>query len=200
MLQVVDGAETRRRMPRLLLGLVMCGTGVALMVAADLGLSPWDVLHQGGSKHTGIPIGTVGILVGVAVLLCWIPLGERPGVGTICNVIVIGGTIDLVLLALPDDLPLGRDPDDAPGHVPVRARVRPLHRRSPRRRAPGRADDEPGGAGLLRAGGAHRARDRGARDRLRPRRDDRRGTMLFAVTIGPNVHYFLERWDLGGGP
>lgn len=79
---------------------MLCGLGIAVMVAADLGLGPWDVLHQGIERLTGIPIGTVGILVGIAVLSLWFPLRERPGVGTVLNVLIIGITIDLVLLAL----------------------------------------------------------------------------------------------------
>lgn len=86
-------------------GLVLCGLGIAFMVAADLGLGPWDVLHQGVSRNTGIPIGTVGIIVGIVVLLGWIPLRERIGIGTALNVVIIGVTIDLTLLVL--DTPEG---------------------------------------------------------------------------------------------
>ncbi len=93
-------AELRRRLPRLLLGLVLCGWGIAVMVAADLGLGPWDVLHQGLSRRTGIPIGTMGILVGLVVLGLWFPLRERPGLGTVLNVLVIGVVIDVSLLVL----------------------------------------------------------------------------------------------------
>lgn len=88
------------RLRRLVLGLVLYGLGIAFMVAADLGLGPWDVLHQGVSRNTGIPIGTVGILVGIVVLFGWIPLRERIGIGTALNVVVIGVTIDLTLLFL----------------------------------------------------------------------------------------------------
>lgn len=101
LLIVPSRAEVRRRLPRLLLGLVLCGLGIAAMVRAELGLGPWDVLHQGLSRLSGIPIGTVGILVGLVVLLGWLPLRERLGLGTVLNVIVIGATIDLVLLVLP---------------------------------------------------------------------------------------------------
>lgn len=96
------------RLRRLVLGLVLCGLGIAFMVAADLGLGPWDVLHQGVSRNTGIPIGTVGIIVGLVVLLGWIPLRERIGIGTVLNVIVIGVVIDLTLLGLdtPDAMTL----------------------------------------------------------------------------------------------
>lgn len=88
------------RLVRLLVGLVLCGLGIAVMVAADLGLGPWDVLHQGISRLSGIPIGRVGIYVGVVVLLGWLALPERPGVGTVLNVLVIGLVIDAVLLVL----------------------------------------------------------------------------------------------------
>jgi uncharacterized membrane protein YczE len=92
--------ELRRRVPRLLFGLVLCGLGIASMVAGDLGLGPWDVLHQGIAERTGIPIGTVTIGVGALVMLLWLPLRERPGLGTIANVVLIGVVIDLTLLWL----------------------------------------------------------------------------------------------------
>lgn len=99
-LLIPPATEVRRRLPRLLFGLVLCGLGIAVMVAADLGLGPWDVLHQGISRLSGIPIGTVGILVGIVVLLGWLPLRERMGLGTILNVVVIGIVIDVTLLWL----------------------------------------------------------------------------------------------------
>ncbi len=92
------------RLARLMFGLVLFGIGLALMVVADLGLSPWDVLHQGISLHTGIPIGTVVIITGFLVLLLWIPLKERIGIGTIANAIVIGLVLDGMLLILPETL------------------------------------------------------------------------------------------------
>lgn len=85
-------------MPRLLGGLTMCGVGVAMLIRADLGLGPWDVLHQGIAITTGISIGLASILVGFVVLLLWFPLRERPGLGTITNIIVIGLVIDATLL------------------------------------------------------------------------------------------------------
>lgn len=99
-------AELHRRIPRLLLGLVICGWGIALLVTADLGLGPWDVLHQGLADRTGISIGRVTILVGFVVLLAWLPLRERPGLGTVCNVLLIGLVLDgaLGVLETPDSL------------------------------------------------------------------------------------------------
>jgi len=72
-----------------------------MLVIARLGLDPWDVLNQGLARHTGIPIGTWAILVGVGVLVLWIPLRQRPGVGTLANVALIGSTMDLVLWLAP---------------------------------------------------------------------------------------------------
>lgn len=92
--------DARRRVPRLVAGLALCGLGIAFMVAADLGLAPWSVLDQGISDRTGIPIGTVSIIVGAVVLLAWLPLRERPGLGTLLNVLLIGLTIDAALLVL----------------------------------------------------------------------------------------------------
>ncbi|WP_264069914.1 YczE/YyaS/YitT family protein [Mycolicibacterium komossense] len=74
---------------------------MALMVRAGLGLDPWDVFHQGLSRHTGMTIGVASAVVGVAVLLAWIPLRNRPGIGTIANVIVIAVTVDASLAVLP---------------------------------------------------------------------------------------------------
>jgi len=84
-------------MPRLLAGLVVMGVGTALMVLARLGLGPWDVLHQGISRHTGIAIGTVNIAVGAIVLVAWIPLRQPLGFGTLFNVVLIGLVVDVVL-------------------------------------------------------------------------------------------------------
>lgn len=92
----------RARLPRVLGAFVVIGVGIALMVRAELGLGPWDILHQGIAERTGLPFGTVGILVGLAVMLLWIPLGVRIGIGTVTNVVTIGLTIDLALALLPD--------------------------------------------------------------------------------------------------
>ncbi len=79
---------------------------MALMVRADLGLNPGDVLHEGISKRTGLSFGLVALLTGVVVLLAWIPIRQRPGFGTLCNVVLIGPTADLALawIEAPDHL------------------------------------------------------------------------------------------------
>lgn len=100
MLPLPARSELRRRLPRLLGGLFLFGFGTALMVVADLGLGPWDVFHQGISVHTSIPIGSVVIITGIAVLVLWIPLRERIGIGTLLNAVLIGVVMDLTLLWL----------------------------------------------------------------------------------------------------
>ncbi len=99
-------AELWPRLARLMVGLVLFGFGLALMVIAELGLSPWDVFHQGISERTGIPIGTVVIITGLLLLVTWIPLREKIGIGTIANAIVIGVVLDLALLVLPESIDL----------------------------------------------------------------------------------------------
>jgi uncharacterized membrane protein YczE len=89
-----------RRLFNLYLGLVLFGVSCAMIVASGLGLGPWDVFHQGLSEQVGISLGWVVIGVGLAVLLLWIPLRQRPGLGTISNAIVIGLVIDATLTFL----------------------------------------------------------------------------------------------------
>ncbi len=92
---------TAIRSALLLAGLTGYGVSMALFVRAGLGLDPWDVFHQGLAKHTGLTIGGATALVGVVVLLGWIPLRNRPGVGTVANVIVISITVDAALAVMP---------------------------------------------------------------------------------------------------
>ncbi|MER5602674.1 hypothetical protein [Streptomyces sp. NPDC002265] len=90
-----------RRLIQLYAGLVLYGASSALLVRADLGLEPWNVLHQGLAERTGLTIGVVSIVVGAAVLLLWIPLRQRPGLGTVSNVFVVGLAMDGTLTLLP---------------------------------------------------------------------------------------------------
>lgn len=95
------------RASALLIGLCCYGLSMAMMVRAGLGLDPWDVFHQGLSLHTPMTIGMASAAVGVVVLLAWIPLRNRPGIGTVANVIVIAVTVDagLAILSAPQSLP-----------------------------------------------------------------------------------------------
>ena len=186
-----------RRITRLIVGLLLCGTGIALMIDADLGLAPWDVLHQGIAKHTSLGIGTVAIIVGFVVLLLWLPLKERYGLGTLCNVILIGLTINVLLDVLPEHPPMG---------VRVAFLIVGTFMFGPGsgfyigvRLGPGPRD------GLMTALAARGYSVRvvrtvievtvlvigfalGGRVGL--------GTLLFAFSIGPNVHFWLDRLAL----
>lgn len=102
MLSTTDRRELGRRVARCLAGVALFGIGIAFTVRADLGLAPWDVLHQGLSELTGVPMGTVAIGVGLLVLLLWVPLRQRVGLGTILNVLVVGLVLDGMLLVLPE--------------------------------------------------------------------------------------------------
>ncbi len=95
------------RLPALIVGLVAFGAGIALMVEAGLGLGPWEALHQGIARHAGLEIGTVSVLLGIPILALWWPLGERPGIGTLLNVALIGASTNAVIALMPTP------PDDA---------------------------------------------------------------------------------------
>ncbi|MFD0851917.1 YitT family protein, partial [Actinomadura adrarensis] len=91
-----------RRLVQLYAGLALYGLGIALQVESTLGNDPWDVLHEGLSVRIGLSIGTWIIITGALVMLAWIPLRQRPGLGTISNVILIGVFADLFLWLLPE--------------------------------------------------------------------------------------------------
>jgi uncharacterized membrane protein YczE len=95
------GASLPARMRNLFIGLALFGISVGLMVRANLGLASWDVLHQGLARQTGLPLGWIVNLVGAAVLLLWWPLRQRPGVGTVANVIVVGVVADATIAVVP---------------------------------------------------------------------------------------------------
>ncbi|MFE9577769.1 YitT family protein [Nocardia sp. NPDC006044] len=90
-----------RRLVALYVGLWFYGFSMAVMVRAGLGLDPWDVFHQGVARHVPLSFGTVTALTGIAVLLAWIPLRQRPGLGTVSNVVVIAVAVDAGLWLLP---------------------------------------------------------------------------------------------------
>jgi uncharacterized membrane protein YczE len=91
-----------RRLAQLYAGLALYGASSALLVRAGLGLEPWNVLHQGIAELSDLTIGVVSIIVGAAVLLLWIPLRQRPGLGTVSNVFVVGLAMDGTLALLPE--------------------------------------------------------------------------------------------------
>jgi len=89
------------RLTRLYLGLAAYGVSMALMIESHLGNMPWDVFHQGLARRTGLSIGVISIIVGAIVLLLWIPLRQRPGLGTLSNVVCIGVAVDGALYLIP---------------------------------------------------------------------------------------------------
>ena len=91
-----------RRVTMLALGLTLFGVSVAMLVLADLGLASWDVFHQGVAKQTGLSQGMATICTSLSVLLLWIPLRQKPGIGTLANAFVVGLVVDAVLALTPD--------------------------------------------------------------------------------------------------
>jgi uncharacterized membrane protein YczE len=192
-----SAADLRHRAPRLLLGLVLCGIGIGAMVRADLGLAPWDVLHQGVAQRTGLQQGQVTILTSFAVLLLWVPLRERPGLGTVMNAVVIGLVVDLTMAVL-----------DTPPGMPGRVALLLV----------GVFLFGPGSGLYIGAGLGPGPRDGLMTALARRGRSVRSvrtaielsvlgigvllggtvgvGTILFALSVGPNVQVFLSRWSL----
>jgi uncharacterized membrane protein YczE len=194
MLPLPSRSELRRRLPRLLAGLVLFGVAIACMVRADLGLPPWDVLHQGVSERTGLAMGTSAIIVGVAVLLLWIPLRERVGIGTLANAVIVGLVIDATMAVV-----------ETPASMAARIGLLVF----------GIVLFGPGSGLYIGAGLGPGPRD-GLMTALARRGRSVRvvrtgielavlaigvalggsvgiGTVAFAVTVGPNVHFFLDR-------
>ncbi len=97
-----------RRLPQLLVGLLLYGASLAMMVRGALGLAPWDVLHSGFIRHVPMTIGQAVVLLSFVVLLLWIPLREKPGIGTVANAVLVGLAADatLAVLAEPDSVVL----------------------------------------------------------------------------------------------
>ena len=94
-------AVSFQRWCKLLIGLVCYGVGISFMKQSQLGMSPWEVLNDGLSKISGVQIGTVSIFIGILVLLLWIPIREKPGIGTILNIIIVGTVTNLTLPIIP---------------------------------------------------------------------------------------------------
>lgn len=95
-----------RRITQLLVGLFLYGFGIALMVRGAIGVAPWDVLTQGIALQTGWSFGLITNVVGVLVLLLWIPIRQKPGIGTVLNVLLVGPSAQVGLWIIPeiDDL------------------------------------------------------------------------------------------------
>ena len=97
----ITGPRLPRRLVQLITGLALFGYGSGLIIQADLGASPWDVLHQGLSLQLGLSVGLWTIIVSFVVLLGWLPLRERYGLGTLLNAIIVGLMIDVAIATVP---------------------------------------------------------------------------------------------------
>ncbi|GGU49089.1 membrane protein [Streptomyces albospinus] len=191
-----------RRLVQLYLGLTLYGVSMGLMVRAGLGLDPWSVLNQGISRHTGLSIGTVTIVSGALILLLWIPLRQRPGLGTVSNVVILGLVMDGTLALLPEvHAPAARIPllacavllNGTATGLYISARFGPgprdglmtgLHRRTGRPVRLVRTCIE---VTVLAVGFAL-----GGSIGV--------GTVLYALAIGPMAQFFLRRFAIKGLP
>lgn len=194
-------AEVVKRLPQLLIGLVILGAAFGLTVRAGLGPDPWNVLHQGVSRHTGISIGKISILVAVVVLLGWIPLRQRLGIGTVLNAVVLGLVEDLTLSALPHHpdrllqwllLVVGTALAGLGVAMYVGARLGPGPRDGIMTGVAERGPSIRLVRTLIELGALAVGFLLGGTVGV--------GTVLFAVTIGPNVQFWLRHLDLGYPP
>jgi uncharacterized membrane protein YczE len=197
MFLAISRFRLRRRLIQLVLGLVLFGVGIGLMLDSDLGLPPWDVLHQGLAERIGGTVGLWSIVVSIVVLLLWFPLREPFGLGTLLNFAIIGVAIDLTAALVPDPgatwvrwaLLLGGiyligvssgmyiGANLGPG--PRDGLMTGISKRGPSIRLTRFALEAIVlGVGWL-LGGTFGL-----------------GTVIFAIAIGPIVHYYLPRWTI----
>lgn len=105
-MNALRGRRLPRRSTQLLVGLFLYGIGIAFMVRGQIGAAPWDVLSQGITRHVPLSFGVVTILISVVVLLLWIPLRQKLGIGTVLNALLVGPAADVGLWLIPADQPL----------------------------------------------------------------------------------------------
>ncbi|MDQ2748389.1 MAG: hypothetical protein M3Y44_02460 [Actinomycetota bacterium] len=186
-----------RRLAALDVGLILFGLSIALMVRAELGLASWDVLHQGIAQRTGLRFGVVVIAVAAVVMLLWLPLRQRPGFGTLSNVVVVGLAADVALDLLPSAHGLAARIALLVGGVLVNAVATGLYIGAGL--GPGPRD------GLMIGLAARGYSIRIARSAIELTvlvlgwllgGSVGVGTVLYAVSIGPLVHYLLPRLTL----
>jgi len=101
----LQAGQLGRRLPQLLIGLVVFGLSIALMVRSNVGAAPWDVFHTGVANYVPLSIGQVTIAASFLILFLWLALGERLGVGTIGNALLVGASADVFLALI--DTPTG---------------------------------------------------------------------------------------------
>ena len=197
----VAGERLPRRITQLVAGLVLFGFGVGLMLQSGLGVPPWDVLHQGLARQFGLTVGVWSIIVSAMVLLLWLPLRQAYGLGTLLNAVIIGVVIDLTGVALAEAASTSLAWVMLIGGVVLIGIASGLYIG---------ANLGPGPRDGLMTGIAKR----GPSIRLTRAVIEITvlilgwflggtfgiGTIVFALAIGPLVHYFLPRWDISPHP
>lgn len=197
----IGGERLLRRLVQLVIGLILFGVGIGLLLQSGLGVPPWDVLHQGLSRRLGLTVGLWSIMVSVAVLVLWRPLGERYGVGTLLNAVIIGLVLDATTLVVPEattgiaawvmllggvlliGIASGLYIGANLGPGPRDGLMTGIAKKGPSIRAT-RAVLEIGALTLgWILGGTFGI-----------------GTIVFALAIGPLVQFFLPRWDISPHP
>jgi len=198
---VLDAPDLGARLVQLLIGLVLVGLALALVVEADLGLDPWNVFHQGVSERIDIGLGWVVILASVVILLLWIPLRQRPGIGTILNALLVGLSIEVGIAVLPTPSAIG--PRVVYFAVGVLVNGVAIGMYIGAGLGPGPRD------GLMTGLAARGHSVRVVRTAIELTAlvvgfalggSVGIGTVLFAVTVGPIVHVTLPRFDRGPAP
>ena len=197
----VTGERLPRRIIQLIIGLVLFGIGIGLMLQSDLGVPPWDVLHQGLARRFGLTVGLWSIIVSVVVLLLWLPLRQPYGLGTLLNAIIIGVIIDLTAAVIPNAGDTGVAWAMLLGGVVLIGIASGLYIGA--NLGPGPRDGLM--TGIARRGPSIRLTRAvieitvltlgailGGKFGI--------GTIIFALAIGPLVQYFLPRWDISPHP
>jgi uncharacterized membrane protein YczE len=198
---VLDTPDLGARLFQLMIGLVLVGLALAMVVEADLGLDPWNIFHQGISERIDVGLGWVVIATGVVILLLWIPLRQRPGIGTIANAFVVGLTIEAGLAVLPSPSGLAGRAALLIGGVVLNGVAVGVYIGAGL--GPGPRD------GLMTGVAARGHSIRLVRTAIELSAliggfalggSVGIGTVLFAVTVGPIVHVTLPRFDRGPAP
>ncbi len=196
----VRGENLARRFSQLIAGLVIFGLGIAMMLRSDLGLPPWDVLHQGLAEQFGLSVGVWSIIISVAVLVLWLPLRERYGIGTVLNAIIIGVVIDVGALVIPAPESVWWEILLSAGGIFLIGLASGMYIGA--NLGPGPRD------GLMTAIARRGLSIRATRWGLEIAvlitgillgGTFGMGTIAYAVLIGPIVHFFLPRWSIDTG-
>jgi uncharacterized membrane protein YczE len=196
----VRGRNLRKRVVQLVAGLVLFGLGIGLMLQSGLGVPPWDVLHQGLAEQFGLTVGIWSIIVSFVVLLAWLPLRERYGLGTVLNALIIGVIIDLAVFIFPEPDNVWLDVLMLVGGISVIAVASGMYIGAnlgpgPRdglmtaisRRGPSIRVTRWGIEIVVLIVGISLGGTFGV------------GTIAFALLIGPMVQFFLPRWTIDSG-